>query len=352
MLGIEIGYTRRMMDLAMFTRHVAGAMAARAPLAEVVAGYAEEADTRRMQLALTSIVPRLQAGVPLSEAMAGEPGTFPESYRAILYLGERSDTLPSVMNGLAQSLEEAVINRESFRRAAIYPTIILTLLLFMSGFFTVMLVPKVTDIWLQLGGGLDTNAVLNPWLLYQQRLVLTLLLVAVLWLYAAGAGIRWSRERAGRWLMMMPLIGAAIRHAETSNFMRHLGLMLGSRVPLSEALTLLADSSSNGHARDAFLEFRDRVEKGEDIRSAIGSVTFFPASVAVLIGSAQERGNLEETLLQLASFYRERTQHSLRLAREFFEPIMLLLTGVIIGWTALVIYTPFLRIAEGVFRGW
>lgn len=343
MLGIVFGHARQVTDLAVFTRHLAGVMASKAPLAEVLRQFASEADTRAMQNALRDVVPRLEAGVPLSEALATAPHVFPDSYRRIIHMGEESDTLPQVVLAMARSLEDAVSMHESFRRAAVYPAIILTLLLLVLSFFSVMILPKVADIMMQLGSDQGSGATRTVELIAIG--ILTLLLACAIWMFLAGTGLRWQSQSKGRWLLSLPLVGPALRLAETARFTQHLGLMLGSRVPLGEAVGLLADSTSNGYMRDALDEFRRRLEAGESIRVATESVAVLPPSLAVMLASAQERGSLHDTLVEMGAFYRDRSQHALRVLREFFEPLMILLVGIIVTFMIVLMYAPIFAIS-------
>jgi type II secretory pathway component PulF len=176
--------------------------------------------------------------------------------------------------------------------------------------------------------------------------LLTLLLMCLLWLIAAGTGVVWNSYRNGKLALSLPLIGPALRLSETARFIRHLGLMLENRVPLGEAVGLLADSTVNGYVQAALHDFQQRLQSGENLGSVISSQPVFPPALAVMLSSAQERGHLSETMLHLGGFYRERAIHALRLVREFFEPFMLVLVGFFIAWIALGFYLPLLNIAR------
>ena len=62
--------------------------------------------------------------------------------------------------------------------------------------------------------------------------------------------------------------------------------------------------------------------------------------VSTMLVSAQEHGQMAETLAHLADFYRDRARHALRVVREFFEPLLLLLVGLCVAWILISIYIP------------
>lgn len=340
-MAFEWNYARKTQDLALFTRHLEGAMRARAPLAEVIEAFSEEADTRQMQLALKAIAASTQAGAPLSDALAEAPHVFPESYRRIVRMGEESQTLPRVVANLASALEEGLTLHESFRRAAIYPLIV-TFLLFCEVLFVQHFSRAVRDI--SAASGVNLTSALSASTVAVLPLLL-LFFVCVLWLLAASSGLVWNSYRHGSFLLRLPLIGPALRLSETTRFLRNLGLMLENRVPLNEAAGLLADAATNGYMKAALEDLRARLARGEELGTVIRSQPVFPVSVAVVLASAQERGNLHETLIHLADFYRERTLHALRLVREFFEPLLLVMAGVLIAYAVFAFYQPVGRFA-------
>lgn len=344
-MPLVIGYQRVAQDLAVFTRHLAGAMAAKAPLAEVVSTFEAEADTRVMRRAVRDVALKLQSGAALSEALEAHKNVFPASYISVIRMGEESETLPKVVSHLATSMEEGILLYENFRRATIYPTILLAILFLFVAFVTAKLMPRIQDISMQLSIDMPGQSLMPS---VMPLAIITLLLVCLLWVLGAGAGLTWNSFRYGKWILSVPLVGAALRLAETSRFVRHLGLMLESRIPISEAVGLLADSSNNGYVREALRDFEQRLSRGEPLKEVLASEPLFPPALSALVGSAQERGQLTETLEALSTFYRERARHALQVIREFFEPILLLLVGLIVIWIALTLYIPIVTLEVGV----
>jgi general secretion pathway protein F len=139
-------------------------------------------------------------------------------------------------------------------------------------------------------------------------------------------------------------VGGAMRLAETARFLNHLGLMLRHRVPMNEAVGLLADSATNGYTKAALLDFEQRLTRGESLGALVGKQPIFPPTLAIMIASAQERGQLDETLIELSGYYRHRADHALRVLREFFEPVMMVVAGVVVIWIAISIYLPMMNI--------
>jgi hypothetical protein len=92
-------------------------MAARAPLPEILRACAGDDGSDAMRRAAETIAPALEQGDSLATAMDRHPSVFPAGYRRLVRLGERSSTLPAMMNRLADRMENRLRFGEAFRKA-------------------------------------------------------------------------------------------------------------------------------------------------------------------------------------------------------------------------------------------
>lgn len=339
-----------MEDLALFTRHVAGAMNARAPLPEILRAYARESEGGAMSKAILRAASQVESGVALSAALEESPAIFPAAYRRLVHLGEEGRALGGVMSQMADSLEDGLKTYEYFRRAAIYPMLIMFLLMLDVLLLSIFIGPKIEDMYHQMGGNMAS--LMGPlgyyFSIFQGRHLMgafgLLLVVPILFLVAASAGLKVRGLGGGRWMLSLPLVGTVLRRAETARFANNLSLLLKNHIPLAEALGLLAGSSDNEYVRAAVSDFQLRFQDGERLSDMMAGQPLFPPSMVVMIAAAEDQGGLVDTLSALGRFYADRTAHGLTVVREVFEPLMLLLIGVLVALIMLTVYMPLFRI--------
>ena len=337
---------RRMEDLALFSRHVAGAMAVRAPLPDILRAYVKDGEGGPLERALGPIAQKVEMGGSLADAMDEHTAVFPASYRRMVRLGEQSRTLAGLMRQVADRMEEGLKTYEHFRRSAAYPFILMIVLYAIITFLMLTIAPKWEAIFNELGAPWATQ-----WLFgFQMRSVLLclnlILLVPTVYLLAVLLGLHVWGFGQGRLALSIPIIGPIMRLSETANFANYLSLLLESRVPLPEALGLLADTSPNLYVRAAIEDFRRRCEAGESLASMIQNQPLFPASMAVMIASAEDQGELAQTLRHLGLFYQDRTTHGLLVLREIMEPLMLILIGIFLALVVVAFYGPLFSIPK------
>lgn len=331
---------RRMEDLALFTRHVAGAMTARAPLLLILRAYVQETESGRLRRAVNAMADRIESGLEFSAAMEEHPRVFPSAYRRLVRLGEQGRVLGGVMTGLADSLEQSLKSYENYRRAAIYPAIVLGILFAVVSLMTAKIMPKFTGIFAEFGSELPGPYGPGGSMKVVVALLNLLLLAALIFLIAIAFGLRVRGFNLSRLQLQLPLVGTVLRQAETARFANYLSLLLSNHIPLAESLGLLADASENSYFQSAVQDFYERFQRGERLSDLLAGQPVFPASMAAMVAVAEDQGGLAETLRQLGKFYDDRAGHELAVIRELYEPVMLVLAGLFVGMILYSTYAP------------
>ena len=112
-LNREIDFARlfervRPPEVAIFTRQLATLLHAGIPLAEGLGALAEQADNRKLQLILAGVRQRVNEGGALADSLAQHPRVFPELYINMVRSGEAAGNLDSVLERLAEFLDEQI----------------------------------------------------------------------------------------------------------------------------------------------------------------------------------------------------------------------------------------------------
>lgn len=337
-----------MEDLALFSRHLAGALGARVPLPQVLRAFQLDSEGGALGRAVGRLADDVEQGRPLSQAMERHPDIFAAPYRRLVRLGEQGHTLPGMMRETADRFEDGLKIYEQFRRAAAYPLIVLLVLFTICSFLTVKVLPKWEDIFSQIGFPMEKSFAHVFSFNASDTLILAnvILLIPCLYLLAALLGLRVWGWGPGRLALSIPVIGPIMRMSESANFASYLSLLLAHRVPLAEALELIAEASENSYVRQAILDFRDRYEKGEKLGKIVESQPLLPAGMSVMIAAAEDQGELAATLDELGHFYRDRTTHGLLVLREILEPLILILIGLFVAMIAMMFYFPLFQLPK------
>jgi general secretion pathway protein F len=159
---------------------------------------------------------------------------------------------------------------------------------------------------------------------------------------------RWLTVESNRrlwhqFLLSVPLVGKAVRGANTARFARTFSTLTSSTVPVLEAMRIAAEVVSNLPMKGAVEEAAVRVREGAPIGKSLAASRVFPPMMIHLISSGESSGELD-TMLDRAAIHQERELDAiLQGVVGLLGPLMILLMG---GLVLLIVLAMLLPIFE------
>jgi type IV pilus assembly protein PilC len=321
--------------LESFTRLLASLLAAGVPFSRALFILYREATLPAARAKWKEIHDLVIDGMSLSHAMARSPETFPRVYIAMVEAGETGGFLDVVLAQIAdfQAREKDV--RSKVVGALIYPAVLLVLAVGVLIFLLVFFIPRFQLVFKGFNAELplltqlivEASQVVRHYGLY----VGTALLVALISLR------NWFKSENGRrsWeglILRLPVIGPLLAQFAMARFTRMLGTLLGSGVPLINALNVAQRSIGNQILVDAVSESIDRVKEGKGLAVSLArNRELFPGAVVEMISVAEESGRLDTELIRIASVTEADLERGLKTAVALAEPLMLFLIAAFVG---------------------
>ena len=329
-------------QLALLTRQLATLVASGLPIDEALQALAEGSEGR-LRTQVVSLRARVMEGASLAAAMAEFPETFPSLFRASIAAGESAGKLDRILLRLADYAETRDALRRKILLALTYPILLAVVALAVVAGLMVWVVPQVIGVFSQ----------------YQQTLPLpTRVLITIseaardyalpvgLILVAAALGAllllrsETRRERLHALLLRVPLLGRLLRASETARFARTLALLVGSAVPLLEALAIAAQVVDNRALRQALARVALRVREGQPFSRALADTREFPPVAVRLIASGEKSGRLDEMLFEAAAHQERELDTALGVAMAALGPGVILVVGGLVLFIVLAILLP------------
>ena len=125
-----------------------------------------------------------------------------------------------------------------------------------------------------------------------------------------------SRDRTGRF---------------SEAFARAMGTLVGNSVPLVQSLGIAAATLNNKTISGALVGVATGVKRGEGIAGPMRKAGVFPPLAAHLLTVGEETGRLDQMFNRMAEIYETDTRASIRRFTAIFEPVVILVMGVLIG---------------------
>jgi type IV pilus assembly protein PilC len=147
-------------------------------------------------------------------------------------------------------------------------------------------------------------------------------------------------------LIRLPLLGGLILKTAVARFSRTLGTMLGSGVPILQALQLTHDATGNRAVAEGIETIYRRVREGENVARPLADTGVFPPVVAGMVEVGEETGTLPAMLGRLADMYDDEVDNTVAGLTSLIEPAMIVFMAVIVGTIVIALFLPIIRIIQ------
>jgi general secretion pathway protein F len=340
-------------ELTQLTRGLSSLLEAGLTVEQAFNALIEQAENERTRQVLAALRGEVIAGNTVAKALALFPDVFSELYRTLVAAGESSGQLPRVLSKLSDYLEERQQLRAKLSLALIYPAIVTCVAIAVVGSLLIYVLPQVVQVFQHA---------------HQQLPILTRALIAFsgflqatwgLWiavLVAAAVAMRFALRRPAtratlhRFVWRKPAIGRILRHLDAARLAATLSILVGSRVPILQALDAGTGVMTLEPMRDALSSAARGVREGMPLARALSATQAFPPVMVHLIASGETSGRLDEALERAARQQQNDIATRLAAFTALFEPAMILLMGGVVLTIVLAILLPIFQLNELVGR--
>jgi len=155
------------------------------------------------------------------------------------------------------------------------------------------------------------------------------------------------RRRWHAWRLTLPYIGDLELKYLTARFIRTLGMLLHSGVPIMSAIRIARAAISNDAVAQSVEAAAAAVSEGSAVATALAPA-IAPMAVQML-AAGEESGRLEEACIRIADTFDRDVRRTLRSAVAMIEPMLILVFGVLVGFVALAMLQAIYSINAGAF---
>ena len=335
--------------LAVWTRQIAGLVAADLPLERALAALADEADNERQQRLVATLRAEVNAGSAFARALSQHPREFSVTYTSVVAAGEQSGQLGTVLERLADDLEAREALRNKLIGAALYPAIVSAVAVLIVLFLLAYVVPQVASVF---SGSQRALPLLTRIMLGISAGVREYGWLMALVSGATVAGLWWSRRQPvlrekidAAWLRL-PLIGRLARSYNAARFAATLAMLAGAGVPILKALQTAAETLGNRAMRADALDALVLVREGAPLASAIGGKKRFPGLVAMFARLGEQTGQLPVMLDRAAKQLGEEVQRRAMQFATLLEPLLIVGMGMVVMLIVLAVLMPIIELNQ------
>lgn len=292
----------------------------------------------------SQLMEKVTSGIPLSDAMAAHPRTFPSLAVHLVRAGEASGRLGEVCEEIRNQYEWSDRMASEVRQALIYPvTLIVSIIVFFFLAFT-FFIPRFTGVLQELGVKL-------PWLTRVLIVVsdfvsthyVGVLLGLLLPVAAFIVGVRMSpafRRAVDIARLRIPLVGPILWQTSLARLVQNLAVLYRSGVPLLDALALCQPLVGNRAVEESVEAIREGVRAGRPLHDTMAQSRFFPPMLVQMTALGENTGTLDQSLQSVADYYNVMVPRAVKQLFSLFQPLVLLGLVMVVGTIVMSIFLP------------
>jgi general secretion pathway protein F len=324
----------RRRDVLFFTQELSTLLKAGVPLDRSISITAELSEREGFRSIVMDVLRALKGGKSLADSLATHPEYFSDLYLNMVRAGEASGALAAVFERLAGFETSRDELRGFIISSMIYPALlsvvglgsVIVLMTFVAPRFAAvfeqsrMAIPLPTRIMLETSKWMQAYG----WILAVSLAAFAVALYS--YIRTTTGRLWWDTLR-----LRVPVLGPALRKAETARFARAMSTLVANGVALVQSIAIAGATMNNRRISGTLEAVARGVKRGEGIAGPLAKTGQFPALAGHLLTVGEETGRIDDMFTRMAEIYEGETRVAIRRLTALFEPLIILVMGILVG---------------------
>lgn len=338
-------------DIVLLSREIATLFEAQVSALRIFRLLATESDKPLLRSTLTEVADDIQAGAPISKAMAKHPKVFSAFYTNMVRAGEEAGKLDETFLYLADYLDRSYEVISKARNALIYPAFVIATFVVVMILMMTFVIPNISQILIDSGQEIPiyTRAVIGLSNFFVNYGVFILILIIV----GGFFGYRYTktpdgREAFDRFLLSIPYIGDLFKKLYLARIADNMATMLVSGIAVVQAAEITASVVGSAVYENILADVAANVKGGGAVSTSLQNHPEVPGIMTAMIKVGEETGELGTILKTLAKFYNREVTNAVDTLVDLIEPFMIVLLGLGVGVLLASVLIPIYNVSSAI----
>jgi type IV pilus assembly protein PilC len=331
-------------DLINFCFHLEQLASAGVPVLEGLQDLRESVENARFREVVAGLLESIEGGRSLSQALAEYPEVFGKVFVSLVRSGEQTGKLPEVLASLTETLKWEDEIASQTRKLMMYPAIVGTIVLAVTFFLMVYIVPQMVGFIRNMGQAI-------PW--YTQALIFASDTLRNYWwaviplpfaaVYGLKVAIRTNpaiEYAVDSYKLRMLLFGPILRKLLLSRFASSFGMMYSSGITVLDAIRSCEEIVGNKVLEQALRAAGQQIADGKNLSSAFEDIDLFPPLVIRMLRIGENTGGLDKALANVTYFYNRDVRDSVARLQAAIQPLLTVVLGLLLLWVMMAVLGP------------
>lgn len=336
-------------DLSVMCRQFTSMTRAGVTIIEALRMLCDQTENKKLQETLRDVRVSVERGDSLTSAMGEFPNIFPSLMINMVAAGEASGNLDIAMERIATQMERSAKTQAMIKKAMIYPIAVVIVAIIVSIVMLVKVIPSYESMFADLGTELPaitkmyvamSDVLTGYWYIIVP--VLIALVIAIMSYAKTDSG----KHLFGKMSLKVPVLANLTIKSASSLTARTLSTLMGSGVPLIQAVDIVSTVVTNVWYQEALAMAKDEITIGMPLSRPLEECGLFPPMVFHMVRIGEEAGNTEEMLDKLADYYDEEVEMAVQSLMAAMEPMIIVVLAVVVGGLIAACMAPMLTMYQ------
>jgi len=344
--AISISFLRRisLTEKIMFVRNLGVMIAAGVPLPRGLEILTKQSKNKKLQKIILDVKEEITKGKSFSDSLSKYSNIFSELLVSMVKVGEETGTMEDVLKVVVRQMEKEHEIKSKIKGAMVYPTVILLAMVCVGILMLILVVPKLSQVFTDLGVELPmtTKLVISLgtflkgfW--YTLPLAIIFLMVSFRMILKTKTG----KLIFDTFILKIPVFSSIIKKSNSAHTVRTLSSLIAAGVPIVRSLEIVSNSLGNVNYKKAILQASEKVRKGDKLAEVLkGHEDIYPSLIIQMIEVGEETGETANILEKLADFFEEEVANATKNLSAVIEPVLMLIIGAVVGFFAISMVQP------------
>jgi type IV pilus assembly protein PilC len=310
-----------------------------------------QAKNKNFKEILTKTINNIKQGQSIAESLKTKDNIFEPFIINLIDAGEKSGKLPIVLKSITKNFEQRVKIKNKINNAALLPTITLTFAgIIVWGLF-IFVIPQFESFFTSLNKELPKSTQLvfkiSSFLRSEKLLPVFLIFLFILILIKHLLRLKIIKQIKDKLAIKIFFIDKIFINYDLLNFFKTISICLNSGVDMQQSLQLSIQTIKNSYLKSKLNIIKKHVYKGESLKDSIEktALKYFNENIVSLIEIGEKTGKLDLMLKKASSICSDTLNKRLKIITTIFQPILLIIVGLIIVFLMLSVYLPIFGMA-------
>ena len=321
-------------QLLEFTEQLATLVKAKLPVDHALRIFRDLSEHENVRDMSATLLEDVEAGKDLSTALENQKNIFSPYYINMVRASEASGNLEIGLSRMHEYLESSKTMRDKLISSLIYPIILVVVAVASIVVIMTFVVPKITELF----AGNETLLPVATKIVIGASNFISSYWWALLFAFVSFVflirNLITSPKYRSFWdskFLKLPVFGDLLVKHETAKFTSSLGSLLSNGVPVLSALPIAKANLTNSLFLENISRAMEQFKEGKSLFQTLSMAKLFPSLALQMIKVGEETGELDNMLKRVSEIYEKETSNAMQRLVNLFEPVIIILLGIVIG---------------------